>query len=113
VAAANDNAWIRKPVSAEEILTPSENNRPIAWPYTKFTVANSSVNQGAGFIVTSVGEARRRGIPEAKWIYVGNGAAAHEADNILRRAHYDQSPSMPAGAVPLTPPTKVSAQPKP
>lgn len=94
VAAGNPNAWIRKAISSEDVLTPNENNRPIAWPYTKLTVANSSVNQGAGFIVTSVGEARRRGIPEDKWVYVGNGAAAHEEHNILKRDRFDRSPSM-------------------
>lgn len=93
-AAANENAWIRKPVSADEVITPSESNRPIAFPYTKLQVANSAVNQGAGFIVTSVGEARRRGIAEDKWIYVGNGAAAHEADSWLKRDTYDHSASM-------------------
>lgn len=94
VAAANENAWIRKPVSAAEVVTSSESNRPIAFPYTKLQVANSAVNQGAGFIVTSVGEARRRGIPEAKWVYVGNGAAAHEDDSWMRRDTYDHSASM-------------------
>ena len=63
VAAANEGAWIRKAVSAEEILTPGPSNRPLAFPYTKLTVANSSVNQGAGFLVASLAEARRRGIP--------------------------------------------------
>ena len=94
VAAANDGAWIRKPVSVAEVITPSDNNRPIAFPYNKLMVANSSVNQGAGFIVTSVGEARARGIPEDRWIYVGNGAAAHEAENTMRRDRYDRSASM-------------------
>ncbi len=94
VAAANENAWIRKPVDAATVVTASESNRPIAFPYTKLQVANSSVNQGAGFIVTSVGEARRRGIPEAKWIYVGNGAAAHEEYNVLKRDRYNHSASM-------------------
>ena len=94
VAAANENAWIRKPISAAEVVTPGESNRPIAFPYTKLQVANSAVNQGAGFIVTSVAEARRRGIPEAKWIYVGNGAAAHEDDSWMRRDTYDHSASM-------------------
>lgn len=94
VAAANENAWIRKPASAEAVVTPDGNNRPIAFPYTKLQVANAAVNQGAGFIVTSVAEARRRGIPEDKWIYVGNGAAAHEDDSWLVRDTYDHSPSM-------------------
>lgn len=94
IAAANEGAWIRKSVSADEVVTPSESNRPIAFPYNKLMVANASVNQGAGFIVTSVDEARARGIPEEKWIYVGNGAAAHEADSPLQRDRYDRSASM-------------------
>lgn len=94
VAATNDNAWLRQTVSARDVVAPSERNRPIAYPYTKLQVANAAVNQGAGFIVTSVGEARRRGIAEDRWIYVGNGAAAHEDENFLKRATYDDSPSM-------------------
>ena len=94
VAAANENAWIRKPVNGADVVTPSDSNRPIAFPYTKLQVANAAVNQGAAFIVTSVGEARRRGIPEDKWIYVGNGAAAHEHDSWLERDTYDHSASM-------------------
>ncbi|WP_298192524.1 acetyl-CoA acetyltransferase [Novosphingobium sp.] len=94
VAAANEGAWIRKAVSAEEILTAGPANRPLAFPYTKLTVANSSVNQGAGFIVASLAEARRRGIPEERLIYVGMGAAAKEDPSILRRDRYDRSSSM-------------------
>lgn len=94
IAAANDGAWIRKAVSAEDILTPGPANRPLAFPYTKLTVANSSVNQGAGFIVTSLAEARRRGIAEDRIIYVGMGAAAKEDPSILRRDRYDRSSSM-------------------
>ncbi|KUR73764.1 acetyl-CoA acetyltransferase [Novosphingobium fuchskuhlense] len=94
VAAANEGAWIRKAVSAEDILTPGPANRPLAYPYTKLTVANSSVNQGAGFLVASLAEARRRGIPEERLIYVGMGAAAKEDPSILRRDRYDRSTSM-------------------
>ena len=94
VAAANEGAWIRKAVSVEDILTPGPSNRPLAFPYTKLTVANSSVNQGAGFIVASLAEARRRGIPEERLIYVGMGAAAKEDPSILRRDRYDRSSSM-------------------
>ena len=94
VAANNAAAWIRKPVSAEDVITPSDKNRPIAFPYTKLQVANAAVNQGAGFIVMAAGEARARGIPEAKWIYVGNGAAAHEANSVLARDGYVRSAGM-------------------
>ncbi|MCB2080136.1 MAG: acetyl-CoA acetyltransferase [Novosphingobium sp.] len=94
VAADNANAWIRTPVDPHTIVTPSDNNRPIAFPYTKLQVANSSVNQGAALIVASVAEARRRGIPEEKWVYVGNGAAANEPADILSRDRFDRSVSM-------------------
>jgi len=94
VAAQREGAWIRKPVSADDVVTPSASNRPIAFPYTKLQVANSSVNQGAGFIVTSLAEARRWGIAEDRLVYVGYGAAAHESDSFLSRDRYDASPSL-------------------
>ena len=94
VAAANPGAWIQKPVSPEDIVTPSADNRPISFPYNKLMVANNSVNQGAGFIITSLAEARRRGVPEDKIIYVGMGAAAREPDDPLGRDRYDHSSSM-------------------
>src|SRR3546814_13793715 len=56
--------------------------------------ANSSVNQGAGFIVASLAEARRRGIAEDRLIHLGMGAAAKEPASILARDRYDHSDSM-------------------
>src|SRR6202050_1723701 len=57
-------------------------------------VANSSVNQGAGFIVTSLAEARAHGISVDRLIFVGRGAAAHEPVDLMARANYADSPSM-------------------
>ncbi|HEY2145105.1 MAG TPA: hypothetical protein VGH12_03470, partial [Steroidobacteraceae bacterium] len=94
VAAANEGAWLRRAVSADEIQTVSAANRPIAFPYSKLMVANLSVNQGAGFLVTSLGEARARGIAEERLIYVGRGAAAREPVDFLARANFTESPSM-------------------
>ncbi|MGQ3100814.1 MAG: acetyl-CoA acetyltransferase [Sphingopyxis solisilvae] len=94
VAAENEGAWIRKPATPAEILRVDERNRPIAFPYSKLMVANSSVNQGAGFIVASLAEAWRRGIPEDRLVYVGMGAAAKEPPGILARDRYDHSVSM-------------------
>lgn len=94
VAASNAGAWIRKPAAPAEIITASEKNRPIAFPYTKLMVANASVNQGAAFIVASLAEARRLGVDEDRLIYVGMGAAAKEASSFLQRDRYDRSVSM-------------------
>ena len=94
VAAANETAWLRKALSPEEITASNDDNRPIAYPYLKRMVANSSVNQGAGFIVTSLARARAAGIAEDRIIYVGQGAAAHETHSILKRDRYDRSAGM-------------------
>ena len=94
VAAANETAWLRKALSPEEITASNDDNRPIAYPYLKRMVANSSVNQGAGFIVTSLARARAAGIAEERIIYVGQGAAAHETHSILKRDRYDRSAGM-------------------
>lgn len=94
VAAANPSAWIREERTAAEITEVTADNRPIAFPYTKLQVANSAVNQGAGFLVTSLAEARRRGVPEEKIVHIGAGASAFEPDSILARDSYAHSAGM-------------------
>jgi acetyl-CoA C-acetyltransferase len=94
VAERNSGAWLRHRVSAEEINAVSAANRPIAFPYCKLMVANSSVNQGAGFIVTSLEEARARGVSDDRIVFVGAGAAAHEPVDLMARANYVESASM-------------------
>lgn len=94
VAAGNPAAWIREARTPEEILTPSASNRPISFPYNKLMIANSSVNQGAAAIVTTLARARAAGIDEARLIYVGQGAYARESEDMMARADYLQSVSM-------------------
>ncbi len=93
-AAENPFAWIRKPHTAEQIITPTPDNRMIAFPYTKLMVANSSVNMGAALIITSLAKAREMGIPEDRIVYIGPGAAAHEPPDILLRDNFTRSPGM-------------------
>jgi acetyl-CoA C-acetyltransferase len=94
VAAESSGAWLRTPRSACEIVEPTTDNRPIAFPYTKFMVANASVNQGAAAIVTSLANARDAGIAEERLVHVGAGAAAHEPEEPLARVGWTISPSM-------------------
>lgn len=96
VAASNPDAWLRRRVTAADIVAPSEANRPLAFPYTKLMVANAAVNQGAAFLVTSLAAAREAGVAENRLAYVGAGAAAQEAENWLSRDRYDRSTSMAA-----------------
>lgn len=94
VAAANPNAWIRKPVAAEQIADATLDNRMVSFPYTKLMVANSSVNMGAAVIVASLAMARELGVAEDRIVYVGAGAAAHEPDDFLMRDSYTRSASL-------------------
>jgi len=96
VAAGNPAAWLRNEVSPSQIVDASPSNRPIAFPYTKFTVANASVNQGAAFIVTSLARAKLAGVAETQLIYVGRGAAAREPGDVLARDRLDRSLSLEA-----------------
>src|SRR6516225_1517159 len=91
VAAANPYAWLRSSLSAAEVGTPGANNRLIAWPYTKYMVANPLVNMGAAVLLTSVGMARTLGISEERWVYVWGGAAAREPRDYLLRDQFYRS----------------------
>ncbi len=96
VASQNPFAWSGKPRSAHDIAEPTKDNRLLAWPYSKFMVANPSVNQASAIIVTSLSRARQLGVPRDKMIFLHFGAAAREADDYLLRDRYDDSPSQNA-----------------
>jgi acetyl-CoA C-acetyltransferase len=91
VAASNPAAWIKQRFSAAEIITPSADNRLIAWPYTKLMVANPIVNQGAAILMTSLARARAVGIADERIIHIWGGAAANEPRDYLQRDHYYES----------------------
>jgi acetyl-CoA C-acetyltransferase len=91
VASQNPNAWLKRAVSTEEIVTPTPDNRLIAWPYTKLMVANPSVNQSAAILLTSLAKAREAGIAEDRLIHVWGGASAEEPRDYLERDQFHQS----------------------
>ena len=91
IAAANPAAWIKRRFSAAEIVTPSADNRLIAWPYTKLMVANPMVNQGAAVLMTSLARARSAGIQAERIIHIWGGAAANEPRDYLLRDQYYES----------------------
>jgi acetyl-CoA C-acetyltransferase len=90
-AAQNPNAWLRRHFAADEITTPSSDNRPIAWPYTKLMVANPTVNMGGAVLLTSLAKARAAGIPEERLIYPLGGASAEEPRDYLIRDQFRES----------------------
>ena len=94
VAATSQGAWLKKPRTAAEITEVTADNRLLAFPFAKLMVANSSVNQGAALIVTSLAVALQAGIDESRLVYIGAGASAHEDNEPLTRAEWTGTPSM-------------------
>jgi acetyl-CoA C-acetyltransferase len=90
-ASHNPNAWLKRHVAADEITTPSPENRLIAWPYTKLMVANPTVNMGAAVILTSLAKARAVGIPADRLVYPIGGASAEEPRDYLIRDQFFES----------------------
>jgi acetyl-CoA C-acetyltransferase len=90
-AAQNPNAWLKRRFAPEEITTPSADNRPIAWPYTKLMVANPTVNMGGAVLLTSLAKARAADIAEERLIYPLGGASAEEPRDYLIRDQFCES----------------------
>lgn len=92
VAAANPHSAAPVARSAEELATLTERNRLVAEPYGRLVVARDQVNQGAALIMASVGEARRLGVPEDRWVHV-HGVADCAEPSMLSRADLEKSPA--------------------
>ena len=92
VAAANPHAAAPVERSAAELVTPTEANRPIADPYTRYIVAREKVNQGAAVLLTSVAAARRLGIPADRWVFLHGHADLRERD-LMDRADLSAGPA--------------------
>ena len=93
VAAASPHAWYPVQRTAKEIALPSDQNRMVSWPYTKYMNAMNQINQSAALLLTSVDYARRLGINEDRFIYLHGCADTNEL-GILERPNYYASTAM-------------------
>ena len=92
VAAANPYAAAPTERGPEELVTPTETNRPIADPYTRYIVAREKVNQGAAVLLMSVAAAQRLGIPRDRWVFLHGHADLRERD-LMDRADLSAGPA--------------------
>jgi acetyl-CoA C-acetyltransferase len=92
VAAANPHASAPTERSAAELVTPTEANRPIADPYTRYIVAREKVNQGAAVLLMPVAAARRLGVPADRWVFLHGHADLRERA-LMERADLSRSPA--------------------
>ncbi len=97
VAAKNPYAWFPTYRSPEELVTVTETNRMIAFPYPKYLNAVMNTDQASAVIATSAEKARALGVPEERQVWWWGGAEADEAAWYLsERRALDESPAMRA-----------------
>jgi acetyl-CoA C-acetyltransferase len=94
VAAQNAEAWFPVERTPEELVTVSEKNRMVGFPYPKLLNAIMEVDQSAGVIVASEKKARELGVPEERWVYLHGCADAADLWYPLDRQNFHSSPAM-------------------
>lgn len=93
-AAVNPHAWIRRELSAREIIEATPDNRYINYPYTKCMNANINVDQSAAVLMTTAETAHSLGIDPAGWVYPLGGADFSDVWHVSMRPRLDSSPAI-------------------
>ncbi|MDT8380181.1 MAG: hypothetical protein RQ739_14945 [Desulfotignum sp.] len=95
VAAGHPFSWSRTPRTAEEIITPTQDNRPIAFPYTKFMNAFITVDQAAAVILMSEKAARScRKKDQPPVYFLGGGLAIDRQRFMAQKSDFTVSVPM-------------------
>lgn len=94
VAVDNPYAWFPVYRTAEEIATPTSENRMVGFPYTKYMNAVIRVDQAAALVMTSVAAARELGVPHEKWVFLHGCADTADIWSVLERPELHRSPAI-------------------
>lgn len=98
VAAANPDAWFPEEKSVDFLFNIRDDNRLIAYPYTKHNVSIIDVDMAAAQIVMSKAKADALGVPEHKRIYPWNSCYADDPVFTAVRPNLWKSPAMHAAS---------------
>ena len=94
VAAAHPQSWFPTERSAEELVSVTQDNRLVGYPYPKYLNSVIRIDQAAAVVMTSVGKAREMGIDESRWVYLNGCAEANDTWYISQRPELHRSPAM-------------------
>jgi acetyl-CoA C-acetyltransferase len=94
VASENPYSWFPTFRPPAEISTPTEKNRFVGYPYTKYLNAVIEVDMAAAVVMTSVAKARELGIPESKWVFLHGCGDANDIWNVSERVNFHSSPAI-------------------
>jgi len=94
VASNNPFAWLKEPYTAQEISTPTQENRNVSHPYTKYMCSNPFVDQSGAILLTTQKFAEELNIKPSKWIYLMGGGDLQNIFNITQRPSLIKSPAV-------------------
>ena len=94
IAADNSNAWLRKVMTPEEVVTPTPDNRLIGYPYTLVMNSNNNVEQAAAVLLCSAEKADSIGVPRDRWVFPLAGAEANDSAHVSHRIDLCSSPAI-------------------
>jgi acetyl-CoA C-acetyltransferase len=97
VAEANPYAWDRQGHTAAEIREPTEQNRMVCWPYTKYMNANMFVDQAAAIILCSNDLADQLGVPSDRRVFPLGAADTSDVPSFSERQDLYSSPAIRIG----------------
>lgn len=93
-AVANPYAWVRTPMTAEEIRDPSPANRLVGFPYTKAMNSNWDLDLAAALILCSAEAAAAAGVPRDRWVFPHSGTDGRDTDYVSNRGDLHSSPAI-------------------
>lgn len=96
IAARNPRAWFRTARSAEEIVTPTAENRMVGYPYTKYTVSAIDVDMAAAVVMASHAMADTLGVPDDRRVYLRGWCYATDPVYVAEHVDLWRSPAMAA-----------------
>lgn len=94
VARSNPDAAFPAAMSAAEIATFTETNRPLAFPYAKWHVTQWTVDQAAALLMCTVEAAEAAGVPRDRWVFPVAGLSSSHMVPVVRRAELHRWPAM-------------------
>lgn len=96
IAEKNPLAWFsgRCDLFPPDVTKVTDQNRLIAFPYTKLMNPVPFVNQAAALIMTDTETARQFSIPKDKWVYPHGGAEAEDQWYLSDRINFYSSPAI-------------------
>ncbi|WP_419841885.1 acetyl-CoA acetyltransferase [Candidatus Poriferisodalis sp.] len=93
-AVANPYAWVRTPMTAQEIREPSPTNRLVGFPYTKCMNSNWDLDLAAALIMCSAETATAAGVPADRWVFPHAGTDGRDTDHVSNRDNLHSSPAI-------------------